>query len=66
MGGYPGTPQMQHSMSPMSSQGRMGMGTPMGTPHHGGGMASSQGMPHGYPGEAFSLFCLDERFMQDA
>ena len=51
MGGYPGTPQMQHGMGPMSTPGRMGMGTPMGTPHHAGAMGSSPGMPHGYPGK---------------
>ena len=55
--GYPGTPQMQHGMSPMSTPGRMGMGTPMGTPHHAGAMGSSPGMPHGYPGRRlFSEF----------
>ena len=51
MGGYPGTPQMQHSMSPMSTPGRMGMGTP----HHAGTMGNTPGMPHGYPG--LYLFC---------
>ena len=55
MGGYPGTPQMQHGMGPMSTPGRMGMGTPMGTPHHAGAMGNSPGMPHGYPG--MRLFC---------
>ena len=55
--GYPGTPQMQHGMSPMSTPGRMGMGTPMGTPHHAGAMGSSPGMPHGYPG-----MCLFSEF----
>lgn len=56
MGGYPGTPQMQHGMSPMSTPGRMGMGTP----HHSGGMGSTPGM-HGYPGKyncvTTGIFC---------
>ena len=46
---------MQHGgmgMSAMSSQGRMGMGTPGGM-HHPGSMGATPGaMPHGYPGQS--------------
>ena len=45
---------MQHGgmgMSAMSSQGRMGMGTPGGMHHPSGMGATPGGMPHGYPGQ---------------